>query len=243
MKRGIIKGFTERAKRLCDEEHLEDELQNVEDVFVANGYRRELVKKYMEEENKINSNKEKDKEIRGVVNIPYLKNVSEKFKRIAKRHNFMTAFKPGHKIKEIKSKAQIPLGKKKKEAIYKIPCKCTDYVYIGETWRMTETREGEHKANVRLTKKDIEEGRLESAEARMNKEDGGLPKHSTICNEEIDWENTKVIAQEKGRRQRKVREGIESLREIHNKKRVLNIYDKCETWQPVLKKFFKDEKT
>ena len=38
MKRGIIKGFTERAKRLCDEEHSKEELENIDDVFVANGY-------------------------------------------------------------------------------------------------------------------------------------------------------------------------------------------------------------
>ena len=41
----------------------------------------------------------KYKEVRGMVNIPYLKNISEKFKRIAERHDFKTTFKPGHKIK------------------------------------------------------------------------------------------------------------------------------------------------
>ena len=234
-----------RAKKLSNEEHLEEELENIEDVFVANGYRREMVKEYMKDEGRNNyNNEEGDEEIRGMVTIPYLRNVSEKFKRIAKKHNFRTAFQPGHKIKEIKSKAQAPLGKKKKEAIYKIPFGCEEKnVYIGETWRTAETRENKHNANARLTKKDIEEGRLESAETRMNKEDGGLPKHSTVCDEEINWEETRVIAQEKGRRQRKVREGIESLREIHKKNKVLNIYDKVETWQPVLKKFFEEEKT
>jgi hypothetical protein len=38
MKKGIIKGFVDRARALCDDKHLEDELKNVEDVFVANGY-------------------------------------------------------------------------------------------------------------------------------------------------------------------------------------------------------------
>ncbi len=42
-KKGIIKGFADRARALCDDQHLGDELQNVEDVFVANGYDRKMV--------------------------------------------------------------------------------------------------------------------------------------------------------------------------------------------------------
>ena len=38
MKRAIIKGFADRARALCDEKHLAEELHNIEDVFVANGY-------------------------------------------------------------------------------------------------------------------------------------------------------------------------------------------------------------
>ena len=37
MKKGIIKGFADRAGVLCDSQHLL-ELMNVEDVFVENGY-------------------------------------------------------------------------------------------------------------------------------------------------------------------------------------------------------------
>ena len=37
-KRGIIKGYSDRAKALCDPEYLEDELTNIKDVFKENGY-------------------------------------------------------------------------------------------------------------------------------------------------------------------------------------------------------------
>ena len=50
MKKGIIKGFADRARALCDDQHLGNELINIEDVFVANGYEREKVRKYMETE-------------------------------------------------------------------------------------------------------------------------------------------------------------------------------------------------
>ena len=49
---------------------------------------------------------------------------------------------------------------------------------------MFETRKKEHEAKVRLTKRDIEDGNIESAEVRMGKEDGGLAKHSTQSNDQ-----------------------------------------------------------
>ena len=50
MKKGIIKGFADTARALCDDQHLGNELKNIEDVFVANGYERGKVRKYMETE-------------------------------------------------------------------------------------------------------------------------------------------------------------------------------------------------
>ena len=47
--KGIIKGFADRAGALCDDKHVADEPKNVEDVFVANGFERKIVQRYMEE--------------------------------------------------------------------------------------------------------------------------------------------------------------------------------------------------
>ena len=49
VKKGIIKGFAGRARALCDEKHVPDKPKNVEDVFVANGFERKIVQRYMEE--------------------------------------------------------------------------------------------------------------------------------------------------------------------------------------------------
>ena len=46
---------------------------------------------------------QEEQESRGVV-IPYLKRLSEKFRRTANRHSFRVALKPESKIKEIKEK-------------------------------------------------------------------------------------------------------------------------------------------
>ena len=75
MKKCIIKGFSDRARSLCDPGYVEEELKNIENVFVANGYERETVKRYMKrkEEDTNESAESKDEECcRGMVVIPYL---------------------------------------------------------------------------------------------------------------------------------------------------------------------------
>ena len=73
MKRAIIKGFADRARALCDEKHLEEELHNIEDVFVANGYPGETVRKFMEQRaQQVDKREQEELKSRAVVTIPYL---------------------------------------------------------------------------------------------------------------------------------------------------------------------------
>ena len=242
MKRAIVKGFTERARALCDEKHLAEELNNIEDVFVANGYSRETVRRFMEQRHQQTDKKEQEEqESRGAVTIPYLKGLSERFRRTANRHSFRVAFKPGRKIKEIKRTCQEPLGERQKCVVYKIPCTCQNSVYVGETWRLFQTRKKEHIDKVRLTNEDLQKGNTLSAERRMGKEDGGLARHTIECQRSIDWTNAKIVATERGLRQRKVLEGIESLRQKHRGMKVLNSFDHVETWKSILNCFFDRE--
>ena len=234
MKKAIIKGFGDRARSLCDINNVEKELENLEEIFVENGYTKETVRDYLSERQpKVVEDKD-DKLDRGTVTIPYLKGFSEIFKRIVSKHGVKTAFRPGTKIKELKSTARTPLGEKKANVVYQIPCKCKDSVYIGETYRMFETRKKEHEAKVRLTKRDIEDGNIESAEVRMGKEDGGLAKHSTQCSQGIDWKNSKIVTTERIWKQRKVREGIESEKLKLKGKNPLNNYEHPEDWKAVI---------
>ena len=68
---------------------------------------------------------------------------------------------------------------------------------------MWGTRKKEHMNKVRLTKADIENGNIESAEKRMNDGDGGLARHSTECTLGIDWDQSKIVGQEQDKTQRK----------------------------------------
>ena len=128
----------------------------MEDVFVANGFERKKVQEYMKER-KIEKNEDKAKteeqECRGMVVVPYVRGLSEQFKRLAARHSFRMAFKPGKKMKELKTRAQEPLGEKQKSVINEISCKCKNAVYVGETSRLFKVRKKEHESKVRLTEK------------------------------------------------------------------------------------------
>ena len=81
---------------------------------------------------------------------------------------------------------------------------------------------------MRLTMQDIEEGKVEAAEARMNTTHGGLARHAATCTEEIDWENVRIIGTEKGWHQRKYLEGIESVRLKSKGIPPLNSYNQME---------------
>ena len=94
------------------------------------------------------------------------------------------------------------------------------------------------KKNTKLkyvyTKKLIEGRKIESAETRMGKEDGGIARHSTRCSQGIDWKKSKVVVTERNTKQRKVREGIESEKLKFRGKTPLNNYDHPDDWKSVI---------
>ena len=154
---------SERARALCDKKHLAEKLNKIEDVFVANGYPRETVKILPQRDREkiygrktSTSDRQKRTGRTGKSwnrDHPYLKGLSEQFRRTANRHSFRGALKPGRNIKEIKRTCQEPHGERQKYVVYKIPCACQNTVYVGETWRLFQTRKKENINKVRLTYK------------------------------------------------------------------------------------------
>ena len=76
----------------------------------------------------------------------------------------------------------------------------------------------------------------------MGTEDGGIAKHSVDCQHEYIWNESKIVARESAFRQRKVLEGIESLRIRHKGIEVLNNHEQLHMWRPLLYEFFSSEK-
>ena len=73
----------------------------------------------------------------------------------------------------------------------------------------------------------------------MNESDGGLAKHATTCHHGIDWEKARIVAKEENWTQRKLLEGIETLRLKNMGMTPLNQYNQMEQWQGVLHSLFK----
>ena len=183
IKKAIIKGFADRARALCDEQHLESEMNNIAEVFRENGYKEKEIKEAMKEKEKA---KEQQEESRGVITLPNIPGVMPQFTRVAKQHGFRVANNTDKKVRDLSTNAKTPLKEKNSCVVYNIPCKCGKYSYTGETDRKFETRKKEHQDNVRLTRGDMEDERYDKAENRMNSGDGGLARHAVTCGQEID---------------------------------------------------------
>ena len=241
IKRGVIKGYADRARSLCDEAYLEAELKNIEDVFIDNGYSREEIISAMAEKRTDEEREENEDESRGIVVMPNIPDFTRQFNRIARTHKFKVANKAENKVRDITSSAKTPLGGKNTNVVYNIPCKCEKHAYTGETDRKWETREKEHQDKVRLTLNDIENGRIEKATTRMNDRDGGLAKHAVSCDQDIDWENARIVGKEGSWTQRKLLEGIETLRQKDRGIAPLNQYNQMDQWKGVLHSLFKTD--
>ena len=237
-KKGVIKGYADRARALCDPEYLQSELENIVNVFEDNGYSKKEIEDAMKERTAPIQVDTEEETKRGIVVMPNIPNFTAQFNKIARKHGFRVANKTENRVRDLTANAKTPLGKKNSNVVYDIPCKCKKHGYTGETDRKWETREKEHQDKVRLTMQDIESGNIERASSRMNEGDGGLAKHSSTCSFGIDWEGARIVGKGQSWTQRKFLEGIETLRQKNQGRNPLNSYNKLEQWQPVLYPFF-----
>jgi hypothetical protein len=85
----------------------------------------------------------------GSVVIPYVKGISEKFKRIGNRYNIRTIFKTNHTLRDTLMRTR-PMSDPQLTAqcIYNIPCEC-GRSYVGETGRPLSVRIRQHKLNLK----------------------------------------------------------------------------------------------
>ena len=235
IKKAIIKGYGDRARNLCDPQYVEKELRHVKQVFIENGYPDKEVREALKEKTpRREDNEEEESTNRGIVSMPNIPTFSNRFNSIARRHRFQVANKADFKVRDLTTKVKTPLGDKNSNVVYNIPCKCDRYTYTGETCRKWSTRRKEHQSKVRLTKRDIEEGNTVRAEQRMNENDGGLARHSTVCQQGIDWERARIIGREKGWTQRKMLEGVETVKEKARGRTPLNTCNQMDQWQPTI---------
>ena len=73
----------------------------------------------------------------------------------------------------------------------------------------------------------------------MNTGDGGLAKHDQTCPNNIQWQESCIIAKETNTQKRKFLESLETMRTIYNKKIPLNTHAEIDYWKYFLNLAFR----
>ncbi|KAK4873011.1 hypothetical protein RN001_015040 [Aquatica leii] len=148
--------------------------------------------------------------------LPYIKGTTDKISKVLKKHNIQTIFNTVKKINQIlpNPKTKIDL---ESQGVYKIPCKYCDGCYMGQTNRRVNIRREEHRNAV------IKQESTSS-----------LAEHVRKTSHEINFDETKVIANVEHKTKRIIREAIE-IEKLPNS---LNTRDDTQrlptAWKPAL---------
>ena len=168
--KGVFKGFVDRAFSNCSEQHIQQELDFLVNVFVENGYPKsillEVIKRFRDNLSKDIVTEEQqiidDTERQKVVKLPWIPGVSLKLKRNFKKAGLKAVFKSGRNLKTIltaSNKSELPPNSF--PGVYQVECAC-GLKYVGETKLKIATRICQHMNITRLTWLVGEEGLLMS---------------------------------------------------------------------------------
>jgi hypothetical protein len=176
VKRGLIQSLHKRASIICQEhQDLCDEIRGLRHDLQLNGYPRGFIDSVINSKGSSRLNKE-EKPL-GYVYIPYVKGVSEKFKRIGNRYNVRTIFRTKHTLRNSLMKTRPNTDPQRTaKCVYSIPCEC-GRSYIGETGRpLLAVRLREHKHN-------FKEGLIEKSK---------LAQHAYEEDHKVMWDEAEV---------------------------------------------------
>ncbi|MGR8650110.1 hypothetical protein ACNGQH_25240, partial [Escherichia coli] len=216
-KRGVIKTLVDRANRICEPAHLQDELKHLTAAFQANGYSRQEIKR------STNANRRhKDKEegaLSGFALLPFIKGVTDRIGRILTKNKVKTIFKPTQQIRSALRSAKDTREPLSTAGVYRIPCSC-GAVYIGTTMRSVNTRLTEHKRCCRL-------GQVDKS---------ALAEHALAEGEHrIEFSNTQILSTTLHYYTRMQREAIEIYKHPNNFNRTEEGVKLNKVWFPALR--------
>ena len=199
---GVFKGFIARAIRICSENRIQDEIDFLCDVFVENGYDREVLNKIVHEyttnHNQVSnhSSTEKPNQLtNNIVKLPWIPVVGPKLRKIFRKNGFNVVFTSQSSLANILCNNKCPFPPNSTAGVYQVDCKC-GAEYIGETKKRICTRVSEHR----------------KAAENENWKSSGLTEHCKDCNDGVLWSEAKTICCESDYWRRKVREGLEIMK-------------------------------
>ncbi|XP_072021483.1 uncharacterized protein [Amphiura filiformis] len=146
---------------------------------------------------------------RGMVVLPYKEGLSQRARRVFKKHGIQTSFKPHQTLRNIlvhpKDKRDIL---QTAECVYEIPCLNCEKSYVGETARVFGTRLKEHKTEAdKASKKAFTRSqRKASVTGEVNK--SAITDHVAEKNHVIGWEDAKIRDKEQNRKRFKTEDTL-----------------------------------
>jgi uncharacterized protein (UPF0335 family) len=148
VKRGVVRSLIDRAKVICqNQKDFNKEVKIIKHDLTLNGYPQRVIDSVMK--SRKNNNPSTGKVPQSTGEIPYVRGISEKFRRIGNRYNVRTIFKTKHTLQGILITTRPDRGlQQTRQCVYSIPCECCG-CYIGVASRPLEVCIKEHKHNLR----------------------------------------------------------------------------------------------
>ena len=195
---GILKGLLYIAYKLCDEpEDLQEEIDFLTDIFIANDYQPEEVDKivltYSPKERDSNDDvMDEETKKDDVICIPYVPKCSENLQRKLGKLGVKVVFKKGQTLSDLICNVKPKKEKiRRKNVVYRIPCADCNQTYTGETAQIFEDRRGQHQACV-----------------RAQVENNGIAMHVKETKHKVDWDGFTYLDSDRFYKSRKAKESI-----------------------------------
>ena len=227
IKNGVFKGFILRAKAICSDKYLQDEINFIKQIFIENGYDRNHLEKIIANIELTPAKIRNDDQ--RYASLPWIPGLSQKLKKAFKKADCAVSFKSPRNLESLLTSRNKPkLPDNSQPGVYFFPTSCGSG-YTGETKKQIRTRNQEHKEAV----------------FKGNKSDDAIAEHANTCNCELDWDRIKTIAVEPFWFRRKVREALEIRRlktgpdQERGLNRDLGDYVETHMWSPLYDKINK----
>ena len=181
-KRAVVKSLTDRARKLCSEDQLQEELHQIKSSLKINGY----PEKFCNLRNRQSNHENEGNVQMRYISTPYISGTSERVNKILKKYDIILSNKPSNTLYKKFNNLKDPLPiNAKTNVVYQLNCDNCNKVYIGETRKKVKERVNQHNAAVR------------------NKYDLSLVyKHCNDNNHSINFNDPKVLIQNNNVRSR-----------------------------------------